>query len=297
MARFTTEIKLQNKSVFINELKVKHFKILLKSLLGDNPDPKNVLYNLLNILTEITSLSLKQLKSFTIIDFLILIVYIRCISIGSSIQLEIKGEKNTKITLNLNKVIDILEVINSYNFVKKIDNITVEYQIPSIHNFILFNDYDNDIFTIKNYIKKLKLKDDLIIDVTSISNNNFSELFNFLPANYSTQIFKHVTEIISYLNQINLLSYFKNENYILRLNSNTIIFILQILFSKNLYPLYENVFALCKFANFSPSYIEECTPGEYIIYTKMLERFIKEQNAQSKTQATPLIKNKAPEFM
>lgn len=297
MPQFTTEISLQGKNIFIKELKVKHFKILLKSLLGDNPNPENALLNIFSILEDITSLSKNELKDLSIIDFLILIVYIRCISIGSSIQLEVKDDKNTKITLNLNKVINTLEQINNYNYIKSVNDLLIEYQVPNIYNFLSFNDYNNDILIVKNHIKSLTFKNKQVLQISNIDNKTFQDIFNLLPANYSAEIFKHVTEIVGILNQINLLDYLNNENFILRLTSNTVIFILQILFSKNLYPLYENIFALCKFANLSPMYIEDCTPGEYIIYTKMLERFIKEQNAKNKPQSSTLIKNKSPEYL
>jgi hypothetical protein len=41
--------------------------------------------------------------------------------------------------------------------------------------------------------------------------------------------------------------------------------------------LYDNIMILCKLNHFTPEYIENCTPGEYLLYMKRLE----EMNSKS----------------
>jgi hypothetical protein len=267
--------------------------------LGEEPDIENVFTNLLNILTDTTFYNTDKLQSLSIIDFLLIIIHLRCISIGNSIQLEIKDQKNTKITLNLYKVIEILKQPLNFNLTQDVKNIKIEYCFLSVKDFLFANNnIDNELLALKGHIKKIYFSDKEYIEVSKLDNESFLQLFKALPASYSAIIFKHIAELTQQLNQINILKHLTDKNLSLYLNQNTFTFILQILFSKNLLPLYENIFALAKFANISPKYIEQCTPGEYIIFVKLLESILKEQNLQRNvSNSLPPINNDNPNFM
>lgn len=299
MAGFTTKINLLQDSIFIKEIKVRHFKTLLKTLLGDEPNIEDVFNNLLNVLTQTTQLSIKEIKELSVIDFLLIIINLRCISIGDSIQLEITDKTNTKLTLNLNKVLQTLQQSFNFNFTQIIQNIKIEYKFLSIYDFLFFNDSIDELLVFKQYIKKIHFANNDCIEILKLKDKEFIDIFKALPVNYSSLIIKHITELIQKFNQINLLNYLTDKNLSLYLNQNTFTFILQILFSRNLLPLYENIFALAKFANISPEYIEECTPGEYTIFVKLLERILKEQNSQQSQSSNtlPPINEENPNFM
>lgn len=297
MAGFTTKIELLQKSVFVKELKVKHFKILLKTLLGDDPSPEDVFANLKNIFSEITDITFEEFEYLSIIDFLLLIIQIRCISIGGSIQLELTDEKNTKIELNLNKVIENIKKATDFNFIENIEECKIEYQYLPLKNFLIPLSTNNDILNLKGFIKNIYTPNNPVIDISRLDDKTFLQLFTSFPANYSAKIFKQITNIIQQINQTDLLQHLSNKNLSLPLTPDSFIFFLQLLFSKNLLPLYENIFALCKFAHLPPEYIEECTPGEYTIFVKILERILKEQNTQSQSTTMPAINLGAPEFM
>mgnify|MGYP000222916683 CR=1 FL=1 len=55
---------------------------------------------------------------------------------------------------------------------------------------------------------------------------------------------------------------------------------IKLLFNDQLLSIYENIFALCKLGNFTPEYIENCTPGEYILFVKKLEQLNKTNTQQ-----------------
>jgi len=297
MANFVTEIQLQNLKVSLKELKIKHFKILLKSLVGESPDLEIFYKNLTNILVDITSLSYNELTSLSVLDFLKLILYIRCLSIGSIVQLEIKDQKNTKLNLNLTKIIDTLNEPIPVPFTQDFDKFQINYQILNIKNY-LFGVLDENSL-IKESIKNIIFRNNTQIQIEDLNKDTFLQIFNSLPASCTTEIFKQVTNLIKYTQQTNLLKHLENSNLFLYINRETFSFFMQILFSKNLLPLYENIFALSKFANLSPSYIEDCTPGEYTIFVKILERIFKEQATQQ-TQGTrqlPPINQSMPNFM
>jgi hypothetical protein len=298
MVGFTTKLDLFQTSIFIKELKVKHFKILLKTLLGDEPSPEDTFYNFINILSELTSLDKEELKNLSVIDFLIIIIFIRSISIGGSIQLEILDKKNTKLELNLSRVIDNLKKGYLFNFKYVINDIEIVLKYPSVKNFLLSTKDENNFLNIKDYIHTFSIKDGKTLNISNLTDRIFLQVFEALPATYSAKIIKEVYKLKQYLYQINLLQHLADENLSLYLTPNSFIFIFQLLFSKNLFPLYENIFALAKFANFSPEYIEECTPGEYTIFIKILERVLKEQNTQQTTNILlPPINSDNPEFM
>jgi hypothetical protein len=297
MSGFTTKIDLLQSSVFIKELKVKHFKTILKTLLGDTPSVEDVLINLVNILTDTTTLSVDEIYNLSVLDFLIIVIELRSVSIGGTIQLEITEQKNFKFDFNLEKAVEVIKKLQNNELVQNIDNFKIVYRYPSVKDYFLSAEEDK-LLILKRYIKEIHISNHEFIEIFKLDDNVFIELFEALPANISAKIFKHITDIVQHLNQINLLDYLINKNLSLHFSKDTFVFILQILFSKNLYPLYENIFALAKFANLSPSYIEECTPGEYTIFVKLLEQILKEQNSQQKSaNILPPINTKNPEFV
>ena len=100
---FLTKIELKNKIVYCEELKVKHLKTIYKCLLGDEIDPDSLLVNLKFILEKLTKLSIQEID---FVDFFIILIHLRCSSIGSIINIQIT--ENTTLELNLYKIIDEL---------------------------------------------------------------------------------------------------------------------------------------------------------------------------------------------
>lgn len=296
MSGFTTKINLYNRNLHIKELKLKHFKTLLKILISDD-NIEDTYYNLINILADLTTLTLKEIQQLSVIDFLLIVLYLRGISIGSDIQLEIQGEENKKINLNVYKVIETLNNCFKTILIQNINNIEIVYTPPPIKEYLFTHLDTSNLLFLKNYIKTIRISDFENININELDDKTFLQFFELLPASYSAIIFKHVSELITELNSINLLKHFSDENLSLYLSPENFIFILQILFSKNLLPLYENIFALCKFTNLTPEYLENCTPGEYTIFVKLLERVLKEQTIQQNKNTLPPINADNPNFM
>lgn len=294
MSGFATKINLTNSQVYIKELKLKHFKTLLKTLLSDD-NLNDTYYNLTNILIEITNK--KDIEQLSVIDYLLVILYVRCVSIGNTIQLEIDGDQNKIININLYKIIELLIDSIKFSFKQTVNDFSITYTVPTITDFLFLKDDIYNLLTFKKYIKTIDIPHYQTIEVSNLDNNVFLEFFKSLPASYSTIIIKHVATIIEELNNINLLGYLTEQNLSLFLNQENFIFILQLLFSKNLLPLYENIFALCKFTNLTPEYLENCTPGEYTIFVKLLEKVLKEQTIQQQSNNLPPINIGNPNFM
>lgn len=275
---FFTKVNLRNnQSLFCEELKVKHLKSIYKCLLGDEPDTELLFYNLHNI---IKSLTRSDLNEIDFLDYFILLIEIRCSCIGSVINIQIS--ENTNFEINLYKFIETLKNINLNDFLKPehFDDIAVYFKLPKIYEIVQFN---TELETIYSYfIKEVQIKD---LKYSFKSPKETEDFLKHLPAKYFSTITQKINDLVSYFNNVNLLGYNENlikSNIILPFNFNikNLFGVVKILFGNHLMPLYENILALCKINNFTPEYIENCTPGEYLLFIKKLE----EMNFQKQQQ-------------
>ena len=267
-------------NILYKELRVKHLKVIYKTLLGDMPDPKIVFTNFNNILKEVTFLTEDEIFELNFIEYFLLLTELRITSIGDTIFGQL--ENNTTVDFNLNRIKSQLQDnLNKFNNkLYQHDNITVVTSLPTI----------NEILTIKNvntfygcFIKQIKIHD-TVTYLGGLSLDEKNKIFEQLPAKISSFIIKDVIANIEYFNTVNLVSYFtaiQNITLAFNYNINNLVMYLKFLFGDGLLPLYENIFGLCKIGNFTPEYIENCTPGEYLLFVKKLEQL----NAQTKSQS------------
>jgi hypothetical protein len=294
MVEFINKTIINDQTIFYKELKVKHLKIIYKTLFGDDPDPETVFTNFNNILTDITNLSQENLQKLNFLDYFLLLLDIRSISIGNVIFARAQ-ENNLKIEINISKIKDQIEnlIVKFSNSIEQINDFSVLYGLPTVNDLMYINQQTEIDTFYSCFIKQINTLN------TKISFENFSTfnknyIFEQLPAKTTSSVIKKTLDVIRAFNSINLLSYLpSNHNLSLTLNfniKNNIIF-LKLLFGNELLSLYENIFALCKVGNFTPEYIENCTPGEYLLLIKKLEQL----NAQSSTaQTNPLDDNDSP---
>lgn len=273
-------------NILYKELKVKHLKVIYKSLLGDTPDAKTVFANFDNILREVTFLKDKEIFNLNFVEYFLLITELRITSIGDTVFAQL--ENNTTADFNLNRIKSQLQNnLDKFNNKKyEYDNITVVTGLPTI----------NDIISVKNvnsfyscFIKTITVQKHTTT-LTELFLDEKNKIFEQLPAKVSSHIIKDVLSCIEYFNNINLISYFKdiqNITLAFNFNINNLVMYLKFLFGDGLLPLYENIFGLCKIGNFTPEYIENCTPGEYLLFVKKLEQL----NAQNKQQTNNINEN------
>jgi len=87
-------------------------------------------------------------------------------------------------------------------------------------------------------------------------------------------LYKKIQDLIKQLDNVNLFSLMpgiQDKFLPFNLNVQNLMFLLKLVYGDQLLVLYENIFALCKLSNFTPEYIENCTPGEYTFFVKKLE--------------------------
>lgn len=270
---FVTKIQLKDKIVYCEELKVKHLKTIYKCLLGEEIDAESLLFNLDNIFKTITEIETKKLS---FIDFFIILINLRCSSIGNIINIQIS--ENTNLELNLFKFIEELSKIEIEELLScsKFNDITIHYKLPTISQIIEINNNPENICNF--FIQKIEIKDQ------SYTIDNLEEadkILKNLPAKNFTTVFKRVQNIVQYFNSVNLLNYNKHieQQLFFNFNIKNLTTLIKILFGDHLLSLYENLFALCKLGNFTPEYIENCTPGEYILFVKKLQEANKQEQA------------------
>ena len=274
MSSFLSKIKISDKTLFCKELKVKHHKTILKSLLGDTPDYESVFYNISNILAELTDLKIEDINQLNVIDYFLLIFEVRSLSIGSSIAAETTGEKVIKLKLNISKFGECLRNIDLKDLLQTetVDDINIEYKLPTIQDIVNI-DINSQETIYKLFVKSLTVKD-LYIDLTSIDSQSHIKILEYLPAKITSHFNKRSQSLISKFNDINLLSYLpglKDKQLVFNFNIDNLGSILKLLFGEQLLTLYSNIFTLCNQGNLTPEYIENCTPGEYILFVKKIE--------------------------
>jgi hypothetical protein len=275
---------IDQSQLYVEELKVKHLKSIFKSLLGDDPDTDVLFFNLNNILKELTKTDPTKLN---FIDYFIALINIRCFAIGSKVSVQISD--NTTGEIDLFQIVDFLQKINFNKILEPtiLEDLTVNYRFPTIQELLKINKQNNNE-VYGYFLQSLKIKSEQII-FNNIEETNI--VFNKIPPKASTQIINKIKSIIQYFNDVNLLSYsphFKEMKLYFNFNIKNLCVVLKLLFGDQLLSLYENLFALCKMGNFTPEYIENCTPGEYLLFVKKLEEINKKSNSRQTEQNTEI---------
>jgi len=279
--KFINKCTLSDREIFYKELQIKYIKTIYKSLIGEDIDPEILLSNLNNVLKKISTLSLQEINSLNFLDYFTLLFNICITSTGNIIFAQLNNEDNTTVEINIYK---FLEVINSYKINTLLEpeifnNIKIYYTLPTLQNIVKISQKDrND--TIYHYFINKIIFQDTEINFSFFSESETKLILEKLPVKITTHIIKKINTIFDTFNKINLLAnipYLKEKTIPFNFNINNLIDLIKILFGEDLLTLYENIFALCKLGNFTPEYIENCTPGEYILYVKKLDSIMNKQ--------------------
>lgn len=282
-SNFVNNVIINKDNIFYKELKVKHLKTIYKCLFGDDPNANVVVRNLNNILCELTYLPLNKIEALNFVDYFLLLFELRCTSIGNIISAELPETPNYKLQINIYKFTEALEKtkINELLVADSVDNIKIYYRLPTlleINKLIENNTVENIYITL---LDKIVIKD-IEIDLKQLDKKSIITILEKLPAKITYTIANKAYIVLDKFNEINLLSYIPemaDRCLYFNFNIKNLILLLKLLFGDQLLSLYENIFALCKMGNFTPEYIENCTPGEYLLFHKKLEQVRSQQTA------------------
>lgn len=271
-----------------NEISVKQYKFILKTLWPAEPPPEPTIKKLCFVLSEITQTPVSYFESLTFLDIFLLFVVMRIYCFGPSLELSFTTheEKKAKITLNLAKTIDSLKEIQSKHCTPKIiknGDFTLTAELPSIKRMLEKKDADPLYSLFLTSITLQSCENDLRIDNNSLAQS----VIDRLPPKITQELSNNARHFLQDIQHINLFSgYDTNESLLLSFNVESLIQITKLLFSEPLNTFYDNLFYLAHFGNMNPEFIERCTVGEYIYFINLLTATIEQKNSQQ-TQDAP----------
>jgi hypothetical protein len=273
-----------NKEIYCNEINVKQYKTLLKCFLGENLNSDIIFKNLNTIILQNTEY--KDLKELNFFDYFLIVLYLRYISIGDLITAQFEqNDKKVKLEISVNKIINTLLNFNVNKILKTTvyKEISIYYRLPNIFEFQTIN---NDKFlNVSFFIEKIIIGNKTIL-IQDFNSTDIEKILDNLPIKLTTNIFKKIRNIINSFNNIDIFQFLKGfeKQIYFGFNLSNYCSLLRLLFGGDLNTLYENIFILSKYCNFSAQYIETCTPGEYFLFIKKLEERLSKNKKQTNEQ-------------
>jgi hypothetical protein len=292
MAKLISTADLLQSSLDFKELDLKQYRQLLKCFLGDEVYTDLIFNNTDNIIKELTSLSYKQINNLNFLDYCLLLFTIRQVSIGDTVSLYAEDieQKQLKIDLRISKVIEqiIDKKIVDLLIPETIDQCYLEYRLPSIRE-ILILEKEKDIYSFYTFFLKSIKFSKSTINLEDYTFKEREEIIQKIPVKVMTGLTKRTHAIVEYCNKINLLQSLNNKTFDkklhLTLNSQIIAFVIKLIYNTSLESIYELMFALSKAANFSCSFLDDCSPGEFYFFTKKLEEISARQQESNNLNA------------
>lgn len=281
---FVYKATLSDKEIFYNEFKVYQHKKLLKCFIGDKAQPDILIKNLNDIIFENTSLTEKDISQLSFIDYFLLILYFRYTSIGDLIFAEIHTDQKIKLEISISKLINEFNNFLQPNLLQTttLNDLKINYTIPNIYSVIKLQNKSIQSNFFLYFIKNI-IVNNQTINISELSDQDVQTVFDNLPAKITAQIIKQTSHIVKTINNFNILTFLPGlkEKIYFNLNIDNFCTLIKLLFGGDLLSLYENIFALCKYGNLSPEYIEQCTPGEYLFFVKKLEELARKQMTEN----------------
>lgn len=288
MAKLISTADLLQGSLDFKELDLKQYRQLLKCFLGDDVYPDLIFNNTNNIIKELTPLSYEQIDNLNFLDYCLLLLNIRQVSIGDTVFLyaEDVKQKQLKINLRISKVIEQIadKKIISLLTPETIDLCYIEFRLPSVKEILTLEKEKKLYSPYTFFLKTIKISNS-VINLEHYSYKEREEIVQKIPVKVMTILTKKTHSIIEYCNKINLLHSLNSNTFdkklYLTLNSQIIAFVIKLIYNTSLEHIYELMFALSKAANFSGSFLDDCSPGEFYFFSKKLEELSNRQQQTS----------------
>jgi len=274
MNTFGVKINIKDKNVKITEYSVRDLKFVLKNLLLCESAPIDFIDNINSFVANKTDLQLEQVESLNFLDFICLLIQIKCLSSPNIIDLVATvNDKQTNIQANLLQFVETIQRIpfEELQTVYMTKGITISFKLPGL----------KDIFCLTSTYLPCSVIDSVVVgsdnrtDFKKIAHEKKIEVFNKLPIKAVLAIRERFNIVKKKLEPVNLLEYLKIDRRV-KIPINTTpecaLSLLKIIFSEDISSIYENMYMLSKHCNIPPEYIENCTPGEYNIFIKQFEK-------------------------
>lgn len=194
------------------------------------------------LLVEIIQDSVKEkenLYKLNIIEFLMLCIRLRTVSISSTIELSLESEKNTNVVINfydvLFNILSISNKIKNYETIKHEDTeIYLNWPLLQNEEYFLSNIKEEYITRFLNsiplFIDKVKIKDDLF-DFNLFKPEEKKELLDALPASIKNIIQTNIITLLKEISEIHIFGVKQFDQYKLEFFNATIQDLIRFLFA------------------------------------------------------------------
>jgi hypothetical protein len=243
----------------------------------------------------------EDLKKINLIDYIILAIQIRIISVGPTMEIAFKKEDSIgiKMELNLQSFIKNLfyavqNVLPSENIEE--DEFSVKLDWPQISDEGLFLDkVEPSTFalqlseSIPSYIKRLIINQKEI-DFHSYSFEEKTKLYDLLPLKLQNKILSVITSSIEKFNTFNLFNISQPEYARFNIYSGVYQSYIRLFFSENLQNIYQEYYILAS-KNITPIYVDGLTIAERKVYYSFVEQELEQQssnNSENQREYDPL---------
>jgi hypothetical protein len=266
------------------ELKVYLYKDLLRSIYGEQPSVQTFLDTIKSILNTLSGISYEYIDSISIIELFSGILQLRMNSMGDRIVVVLKSDDKDKKKKNIEIRLDWINndlMVFCNTFINKTiqltDNITAVLESPSIAR-LLEKTEDEYLYFVKA----------IIIENNTYkinSNKELSDILETLPIKATLALVGHFEDIVTNISNLNFLERYgvteQNLNFIPTIDN--LLWFTKLIFSESLDTFYDNLFYLSYIGHMELSFINQCTPGDYMYFVKKLEATLARQNPDSGT--------------
>lgn len=277
--KITSTLTFPNRVIRVQEASFDSYKSFIK-LCYHSDQVDFFLQNLLYFIQSHTDATYESLLTLNSLEIMSILLEVRILSLGHAINMSVNVSsdetvRNIAYTKSASKLqSDISTQINTEMIV--INDLKIRLKMPFVqsykdtlytYNFIDYVEYNNIKYTFIHTLEE--------------------EMFYTLPA-YSRYILnKAVHKYIEDFKRIMIVeiegSVEDNTRSIMISLSPTyefFVYFIKLILNNNLITLHENSFRLSQFANIDLNYINECSPGEALLYMKLLNAAITEKNKQ-----------------
>jgi len=230
--------------------------------------------NIYKFIQTSTNASYEFIETLSCVDVLIILIEIRCLSLGANLILNIKNTtdntvdnaESTHTTYNRNLyIIQTLLIGLSQHLAKEINHTTIHLRYPSLHEI------KDGAYV---YIDSVSIQD----NVLNFNTNEKQSLYEHLPLHLIKVLPQYIHDIIVLFEDISIVDIENGTKINFTLTYDFICYFIKLIFGDNLMILHENLFKLSQFAGVDLNYINNCSPGEALLYMKILDAAIREKN-------------------
>lgn len=292
MYSVVTTLNLHDLKVIVREANFKAYKTFNKVLFF--AQQTEMFYeNVKHFIQCHTNLSACQITTLNITELLILLLEIRALSLGNTINIMVDNTKEVASHSNEQNALheptfttynksayklqkDLLNVLNE-EYVT-FDEFKIKLKSPT-----LLECGSNTLFT-HHFVDWIEYKG----EQTIFNGNNKKEMFENLPFLIHDTLLLKINNYIKLFENISLvdITSFDNKTKDVKIkfsyNYDFLVHVIKLMFSNNLMTLHENTYRMSQFAHIDLNYLDNCTPGEVFLYMKLLESDINEKNKSQK---------------